>query len=64
MVLAATNRPDIADVSKAIADELRGILGPLLAFRIEGKTLTLKQVRNARGVAVESAPTFQFVRVE
>jgi hypothetical protein len=33
-------------------------------FRIEGKTLTLRQVRNARGVAVDSAPTFKFVRVE
>ena len=33
-------------------------------FRIEGKTLTLRQVRNARGIAVGSAPTFQFVRVE
>jgi hypothetical protein len=33
-------------------------------FRIEGKTLTLQQVRNARGVAVESAPTLKFVRVE
>jgi hypothetical protein len=33
-------------------------------FRIEGKTLTLKQVRNARGVTVDSAPTRKFVRVE
>ena len=32
-------------------------------FRIEGKTLTLRQVR-ARGVAVDSAPTLKFVRVE
>ena len=98
MVLAATNRPDIADTSKATADELRAIWGPLLAnagtyevsgdlitihplvakipvvmkpganevyrFGIEGKTLTLRQVRNARGVAVGSAPTFKFVRVE
>lgn len=98
MVLAATNRPDIADTSKATAEELRAIWGPLLAnagtyeisgdlitihplvakipvvmkpgvnevyrFGIEGKTLTLRQVRNARGVAVGSAPTFKFVRVE
>src|SRR5438874_3246159 len=98
MVLAATDRPDIPDMSKATADELRAIWGPLLAnsgtyevsgdlitihplvakipvvmkpganevyrFRIEGKTLTLRQVRNARGVAVDSAPTFKFVRVE
>jgi hypothetical protein len=33
-------------------------------FRIEGKTLTLSQVRNARGVAVESAPRIKFLRVE
>jgi hypothetical protein len=33
-------------------------------FRIEGKTLTMRQVRNARGVAVGSAPTLKFVRVE
>jgi hypothetical protein len=33
-------------------------------FQIEGKTLTLRQVRNARGVAVDSAPTFKFIRVE
>src|SRR5690349_15902784 len=33
-------------------------------FRIDGKTLTLRQVRNARGVAVDSAPTFKFVRAE
>ena len=32
-------------------------------FRIEGKTLTLRQVRNARSVAVDSA-AFKFVRVE
>src|SRR5579863_6652501 len=98
MILAASGRPDIADTSKATADELRAIWGPLLAnagtyeisgdlitihplvakfpvvmkpgatevyqFRIEGKTLTLRQVRNARGVAVDSAATFKFVRVE
>ena len=104
MVLAAAGRPDIADMNKAAADELRAIWGPLLAnagtyevsgdlitihplvakspvvmkpganevyrfrivylFRIEGKTLTLRQVRNARGVAVDSAPTLGFVRVE
>jgi len=98
MLLAATDRPDIADMSKATADELRAIWGPLLAnagtyevsgdlitihpivakipvvmkpganevyrFRIEGRTLTLRQVRNARGVAVDSAPTFKLVRVE
>jgi hypothetical protein len=33
-------------------------------FRIEGRTLTLTQVRNARGVAVDSAPMLRFVRVE
>ena len=98
MTLAASNRPDVADTSKATADELRAIWGPLLAnagrydiagdlitihplvakvpvvmkpgttevyqFRIDGNILTLRQVRNARGVAVESAPTLKFVRVE
>ncbi len=97
-MLASTDRPDIADTSKATADELRALWGPLLAnsgtyevsgdlitihplvakipvvmkfgatevyrFHIEGKTLTLKQVRNARGAAVERAPTFKFIRVE
>jgi hypothetical protein len=33
-------------------------------FRVEGKTLTLQQVRNARGVTVDSAPTLKFVRAE
>ena len=98
MVLAAMDRPDIADMSKATADELRAVWGPLLAnagtyelsgdlitihplvakipivmkpganevyrFRIEGKTLTLVQVRNARGATPSSAPTLKFVRVE
>jgi hypothetical protein len=98
MVWAATGRQDITDMSKATADELRAIWGPLLAnagtyevtdnlitihpivakspvvmkpganevysFRVEGKTLTLRQVRNARGITVDSAPTFKFVRVE
>jgi hypothetical protein len=98
MLLAATDRPDIADTSKATADEMRALWGPMIAnagtyeisgdlitihpvvakipvvmksganevyrFHIEGKTLTLTQVRNARGVAVDSAPTLKFVRVE
>ena len=98
MVLAATNRTDIADTSKATADELRAYWGPLLAnagtydiagdlltihpiaakfpvvmkpganevyrFRVEGKTLTLQQVRNARGVAVAQAAALKFIRVE
>ncbi len=98
MILATTDRPDLADTGKASADELRATWGPLIAnagayeisgdritihplvakipvvmksgatevyqFRIEGKTLTLRQVRNARGVAVETAPTLKFVRVE
>jgi hypothetical protein len=98
MVLAATDRPDVADTNKATADELRAIWGPLLAnagtydlsgdlltirptvakfpvvmkaganelyrFHIEGKTLTLQQVRNARGVTVAQAATLKFIRVE
>jgi Lipocalin-like domain len=98
MVLANTDRPDIADTGKASADELRALWGPLLAnagtyevsgdlitihpvvakipvvmkpganevyrFHIEGKTLTLQQVKNARGVAVQSANILKFIRVE
>jgi hypothetical protein len=98
MVLARTDRPDIADTSKASADELRAFWGPLLAnagtydisgdlltihpiaakfpvvmkaganevyrFHVEGKALTLQQVRNARGLTVAQAATLQFVRVE
>ncbi len=33
-------------------------------FHIEGKTLTLQQVRNARGVEMQSAVVRKFVRVE
>jgi len=33
-------------------------------FHVEGKSLTLQQLRNSRGVAVESAPVLRFVRVE
>jgi hypothetical protein len=98
MVLAATDRPDVADTNEATADELRAIWGPLLAnagtydvsgdlitiypavaklpvvmkaganevyrFHIEGKTLTLQQVRNARGVTVAQAARLKFIRVE
>lgn len=98
MVLAGTERPDIADANKATADELRSMWGFLLAnsgtydvsgdlitihpiaakspvvmkpgatevyrFHIEGKTMTLQQVRNARGVMVENAEVRKFVRVE
>jgi hypothetical protein len=98
MVLAATDRPDVADTNKATADELRALWGPLLAnagtydisgdlltiqptvakipvvmkaganevyrFHVEGKTLTLQQVRNARGVTVAQAATLKFIRVE
>ena len=45
MVLAATDRPDIADMSKATADELRTIWGPLLAnagtYEISGELITI-----------------------
>lgn len=98
MVLAGTERPDIADANKATADELRSMWGFLLAnsgtyditgdlitihpiaakspvvmkpgatevyrFHIDGKTMTLQQVRNARGVTVENAEVRKFVRVE
>jgi len=98
MVLATSDRADVADTNKATADELRAIWGPLLAnagsydisgdlltirptvakfpvvmkaganevyrFHIEGKTLTLQQVRNARGVTVAQAAILKFIRVE
>src|SRR5689334_16270076 len=45
MVLAATNRPDIADMGKATADELRAIWGPLLAnagtYEVSGDLITI-----------------------
>jgi len=44
MVLAATDRPDVADTNKATADELRALWGPLLAnagtYEISGDLLT------------------------
>jgi hypothetical protein len=48
MVLAATDRPDIADTSKATADELRAIWGPLLAnagtYEVSGDLITIHPV--------------------
>ena len=45
MILAATDRPDIADTSEATADELRAIWGPLLAnagaYEISGELITI-----------------------
>ena len=45
MVLAATDRPDIADTSKATADELRATWGPLLAnagtYEVSGDLITI-----------------------
>jgi hypothetical protein len=46
MVLAATDRPDVADTNKATADELRALWGPLLAnagtYDISGDLLTIR----------------------
>ncbi len=98
MMAATTSRPDIADTSKATADELMGMFGPMLAntgsyeigsdlitihpvaakfpvvmkpggtevyrFHVEGNSLTLQQVRNARGVAIESGAVRKLIRVE
>ena len=98
MMRASANRPDVADTSKATADELRATWGPLVAntgryevsgdlitiypvvakipvvmqqganevyrFKIEGKILSLTQVRNARGVSVEGAAAVTLTRVE
>ena len=55
-----TIRPTVAKipvVMKAGANEV-------YRFHIEGKTLTLQQVRNARGVTVAQAATLKFIRVE
>src|SRR5689334_16447844 len=45
MTLAATGRPDLPDTSKATADELRAIWGPLLAnagrYDIAGDLITI-----------------------
>jgi len=91
-------RPDITDVSKATADEMRalwngwvantgtydvngdmvtihptGAKNPIVMkpganevyrYRVEGNTLSWTQQRNARGVAVTTAPTTKFVREE
>lgn len=67
---AASGRPDIADISKSTADELRAIRGPLLAnagtHEIPGDLITIPPlvakipvVRNVWGVAVQSTPTSQ-----
>ena len=54
----------LSQVSFSMAvHDIRYYLNGIL-FVAEGKTLTLRQVRNARGVAVDSAPTFKFVRAE
>src|SRR3954454_6194946 len=48
MMLASTSRPDIADPSKATADELRALWGPLLAnsgrYDISGDLITIHPV--------------------
>ena len=36
----------------------------ILRFHVDGKTLTLQQVRNARGVTVTQATVLKFIRVE
>lgn len=91
MVAAAADRPDIVDTSKATADQLRAIWGPMLAnagnyeiagdlltirpavakvpllmkpdayevyrFHVDGDTLSMTQVRNARGPVERGATT-------
>src|SRR5260370_13618181 len=48
MVAATTDRPDISDASKATADELRAMWGPMLAnagpYDIEGDLLTIRPI--------------------
>jgi hypothetical protein len=65
MVLAATNRPDVADTSKATADELRAVWGPLVAnsgtYEVSGDLITIHplvansrrdEARRKRGLSV------------
>jgi hypothetical protein len=48
MVAATTDRPDMSDASKATADELRAMWGPMLAnagaYEIEGDLLTIRPI--------------------
>jgi hypothetical protein len=48
MIAATTDRPDISDTSKATADELRAVWGPMLAnagaYEIAGDLLTIRPV--------------------
>ena len=48
MVAATTDRPDISDASKATADELRAMWGPMLAnagaYEIAGDLLTIRPI--------------------
>jgi hypothetical protein len=48
MVAATRDRPDISDASKATADELRAMWGPMLAnagaYEIEGDLLTIRPI--------------------
>src|SRR5215475_4251764 len=98
IMFASTDRPQIDDTSKATADELRAMWGPMAAnagtyevsgnlvtirpivakipivmvpganevyaFGVDGKTLSLTQQRNARGVTVQNANTVHLARVE
>ena|SRR5215469_11727753 len=61
MVLAAMNRPDIADTSKATADELRAIWGPLLAnagrYELSGDLNTIHPVVAKIPVVMKLAQT-------
>lgn len=61
MVMAATDRPDIVDTSKATADELRAIWGPLLAnartYEISGDLITIHPVVAKIPVVMKPAQT-------
>jgi hypothetical protein len=48
MMAASTERPDITDLSKATADEVRALYGPMIgnagAYEISGNQLTIRPV--------------------
>jgi hypothetical protein len=48
MMAASTDRPDIADLSKATADEVRALYGPMIgnagAYEMSGNQITIRPV--------------------